>query len=70
MKRYLEIKELQKHELISQWEERKRELFNLRFQKSTGELENPSRIRQTKRDIARLLTRLRELDIIRELKNG
>jgi large subunit ribosomal protein L29 len=69
MKKYSAIKDLTKQEIISQWEERKQELFNLRFQKSTGELENTSRIRQTKRDIARLLTRLRELDT-RESENG
>lgn len=63
MKKYAELKDLTKDELIARWEEGKRELFNLRFQKSTGELENPRRISQTKRDIARILTRLRELEI-------
>jgi len=42
MKKYSAIKDLTKQEIISQWEERKQELFNLRFQKSTGELENTS----------------------------
>lgn len=63
MKRYAELKDLTKDELIVRWDEKKRELFNFRFQKSIGELENPSRIKQTKKDIARILTRLRELEI-------
>lgn len=62
MKRYAKLKDLTKDELIARWEEGKRELFNLRFQKSTGELENPKLISQTKRNIARILTRLSELD--------
>jgi large subunit ribosomal protein L29 len=37
----------------------KKEQFNLRFQKATGQLENSSRVRQVRRDIARLLTVLR-----------
>jgi len=42
----------------------KEELFNLRFQLATGQLENPARIRQVRKDIARAKTILRE----RELK--
>lgn len=38
----------------------KKELFNLRFQKATGELENTSRFRQVKRDIARVNTALNQ----------
>jgi large subunit ribosomal protein L29 len=38
----------------------KQELFNLRFQLEVGQLENKARIRQTKQDIARLLTVIRE----------
>lgn len=36
----------------------KKELFNLRFQKATGELENTARFRQVRRDIARIMTAL------------
>jgi len=38
----------------------KKESFNLRFQQATGQLENPSRIRQARRDAARVLTVLNE----------
>ena len=39
------------------------ELFNLRFQAATGQLENPGRIRSVKRDIARIYTVLREREL-------
>ena len=39
----------------------KKELFNLRFQKASGEMTNLSRFRQARREIARLLTQLRTL---------
>jgi len=38
----------------------KKEQFNLRFQQATGQLEKPSRIRDVRRDIARVMTALRE----------
>ena len=38
----------------------KKEQFNLRFQKATGQLENTARVRQVRRDIARIQTILRE----------
>jgi large subunit ribosomal protein L29 len=47
----------------------RRELFGLRFQHATGELENTSRLRDAKRDVARALTvvREREVDVNTEL---
>lgn len=39
----------------------KKELFNLRFQKASGELSNTSRFREAKREIARILTHLRSM---------
>jgi len=39
------------------------ELFNLRFQLATGQLENTSRVRQVRKDIARILTILREREL-------
>lgn len=59
-----EIRELTEDELEEKLEELKRKLFNLRFQKSTGELDNTSEIKTTKKDIARVKTVRRE----RELK--
>ena len=51
-----EMKELTPDELRHQYEETAKELFNLRVQKSTGQLEKPSRIRELRREIARLRT--------------
>jgi large subunit ribosomal protein L29 len=41
----------------------KEELFNLRFQHEIGQLENPQRMKQTKRDIARIKTIIREVEV-------
>ena len=43
--------------------ETKEELFNLRFQLATGQLENHARVSQVKREVARVLTELREREI-------
>jgi len=50
-------------ELTQKLTDAKGELFNLRFQLATGQLENPLRIRHVKRDIARVKTVLREREI-------
>ena len=47
-------------ELRDQLLELKKEQFNLRFQKATGQLENTARVRQVRRDIARIRTVLGE----------
>ena len=46
--------------------ERRRELFNLRFQSATGALENPARLKLAKREIARILTVRSERELARE----
>jgi len=51
-------------ELTSRLGESRRELFNLRFQLATGQLDNPSRIKQVKREVARMLTVLRAREIL------
>ncbi|HCC68465.1 MAG TPA: 50S ribosomal protein L29 [Nitrospiraceae bacterium] len=55
-----ELRALSIDELRRKEDDLKKELFNLRFQKATGEIENPVRIRQVKKDIARTLTIIRE----------
>lgn len=47
-------------ELRSELEGLKKEQFNLRFQRATGQLENTARVRQIRRDIARIQTIMRE----------
>lgn len=56
MKKASELRKLTLEELGQEKINLMRELFNLRFQKVTGEIENPMRIRQVRKDIARLLT--------------
>jgi len=51
-------------ELAARLGESRRELFNLRFQLATGQLDNPSRIGQVKREVARMLTVLRGREIL------
>lgn len=60
-----ELENLSESELERRLRELKEELFNLRFQNVTGQLENPMRIRQVRRDIARVKTiqRQRELQV-------
>ncbi|MEK7238913.1 MAG: 50S ribosomal protein L29, partial [Nitrospirota bacterium] len=55
-KRVAELRPLTVDELREEESRLRKELFNLRFQKSTGEIENPLRIRQVKKDISRVLT--------------
>jgi len=50
-------------ELNAELDSLKEELFNLRFQNATGQLENPLRIREVKRDYARIKTILREREL-------
>jgi len=51
-----ELREMTDTELHEQLDRNRQELLNLRFQSSTQQLENPRRMRQVKRDIARILT--------------
>lgn len=59
-----ELKEFSDVELTGKLSELKEELFNLRFQMATGQLENPMRIREVRKNIARVKTvqRQRELN--------
>jgi len=55
-----EVKELTKEELAKRRRDLKEELFNLRFQHSTGQLENTARLNTLKKDVARIETVLSE----------
>ncbi|HBT46531.1 MAG TPA: 50S ribosomal protein L29 [Peptococcaceae bacterium] len=59
-----ELRELTTEELARKVLDWKQELFNLRFQQATGQLDNPMRLREVRRNIARAKTIIRE----RELK--
>jgi large subunit ribosomal protein L29 len=62
-----ELRELPDDELMARIDAAKEELFNLRFQLATGQLDNPSRIREVRHDVARIATVLREREIEVEL---
>jgi large subunit ribosomal protein L29 len=51
-----ELRQLSNDDLAKKLAETREELFNLRFQDATGALDNTSRLAQTKREIARILT--------------
>jgi large subunit ribosomal protein L29 len=51
-------------ELASRLGDSRRELFNLRFQLATGQLDNPARVGQVRHDVARILTVLRDREIL------
>ena len=57
------LRELSVAELETKLTELKKELFNLKFQHSTNQLENPQRIAAVKKDIARVNTVLRQLEL-------
>jgi large subunit ribosomal protein L29 len=59
----VELRDLDDTSLLERLRDAKQEAFNLRFQNATGQLDNVSRLKQIKRDIARILTVLREREI-------
>ena len=62
------IREMSEAELNSELVRMKKDLFNLRFQHVTGQLENPIKMRETKRDIARVKTIIREKELAKKIK--
>ena len=62
-RRAAEIRDTDDRSLIEQLGEAKQELFNLRFQNVTGRLDNYARLRQGRKDIARMNTELRRREI-------
>ena len=58
-----DLRQLPDDRLFNELEDLKEALFNLRFQKSYGQLEDPNALRRAKRDVARILTVIRERQI-------
>ena len=58
-----ELRSMSREELEEHARELRQELFNLRFRRTTQQLDNPLRIRTARKDLARTLTVLRELDL-------
>ncbi len=59
-----ELRELSEEQLADRLRELREELFNLRFQYATRQLTNTARIREVRRDIARVLTRQHEVSLV------
>ena len=72
MARAKALKELSDNDLIVALNDSKEELFNLRFQLVTGQLDNYSRIKEVKRNVARAMTelRMREISAAEELEES
>ena len=64
--KYKEIRELSDEELAQKLEDGRAELFNLRFQMATSQLDNTARVNTVKKDIARVLTEQRAREIAAE----
>ncbi len=58
-----ELRELDADELLDELADAKEEMFNLRFQMATNQLDNTARLGQVKRQIARILTVMREQEL-------
>ncbi|MFC4853843.1 50S ribosomal protein L29 [Actinophytocola glycyrrhizae] len=58
-----ELRELNDEELVLRLREAKEELFNLRFQMATGQMDNNRRLRTVRHDIARIYTVMREREL-------
>jgi large subunit ribosomal protein L29 len=64
-----EIRDMTPDEMHSKVSDLKEELFNLRFQHEIGQLENPQRMKQTKKDIARIETVINEVTLNQKENN-
>lgn len=58
-----EIRDKSNDELLKTLDESKKELFDLRFERATGTIDNPMRIRELRKTIARILTVLKEREM-------
>ncbi len=63
MAKVRELRDLGDAELFERLDSDKEELFNLRFQLATGQLDNPMRVKEVRHEIARILTIVRERDL-------
>jgi large subunit ribosomal protein L29 len=65
-----ELRSMSREELEEHVRELRQELFNLRFRSTTQQLDNPLRMRVARKDLARTLTLIRELDLGLERSTG
>ena len=65
-----ELRELSNKDLEGKIREAKKELFSLRLKQSTGALEKPSKIKELRKDVARMKTIMRERELNEEVRDG
>ncbi len=65
-----EFRAMSREELEEQVRELRREIFNLRFRKAAQQLDNPVKVRMVRKDLARALSILQEIDMGIEIKAG
>lgn len=65
-----DLRKLSNKDLESKIRETKKELFNLRMKQSTGTLEKPSKIKELRKDVARMKTIMRERELNEEVHDG
>ena len=65
-----DLRELSNKELEGKIRESKKELFNLRLKQSTGTLEKPSKIKELRKEVARMKTIMRERELNEEVRDG
>jgi large subunit ribosomal protein L29 len=63
-----QLREMSRDELVAEESALRQQLFRLRFQAATGQLESASKMRSVRRDIARILTVLKQLDSAEKAK--
>ena len=63
MNKIEELRKLTTEELNNKIKENKEELFNLRFQQATGNLEKPGRLKDLRKEVARMKTKIREREL-------
>ena len=64
------LRQLDDERLVEELRKAKEELFNLRFQSATGQLDNHGRLRAVRKDIARIYTEMRERELGIGVKGG
>ena len=65
-----QVRDLSDEDLAVRFRDTRKELFNLRFQHATGQLDNPHKLNVTRREIARLLTTIKQRELDRTAAGG
>jgi len=64
-----QLRDMTRDDLLQEESDLREQLFRLRFQTATGQLESANRIKSVRKDIARIQTILREMDLAEEAKS-